>query len=58
MGLAVALALASRGIAVLVVEADQTVCAGSRAICLSRRTLEILERLGALTPFQEKGLPW
>jgi 3-(3-hydroxy-phenyl)propionate hydroxylase len=58
VGLAVALALASRGIAVLVVEADQTVCAGSRAICLSRRTLEILERLGALTPFQEKGLPW
>jgi 3-(3-hydroxy-phenyl)propionate hydroxylase len=58
VGLAVALALSSRGIAVLVVEADQTVCAGSRAICLSRRTLEILERLGALAPFQEKGLPW
>ena len=58
VGLAVALALASRGIAALVVEADQTVCVGSRAICLSRRTLEILERLGALAPFQEKGLAW
>ena len=58
VGLAVALALASRGIAVLVVEADQTVCVGSRAICLSRRTLEILDRLGALASFQDKGLAW
>lgn len=58
VGLAVALALANRGVASLVVEADQTVCVGSRAICLSRRTLEILDCLGALAPFQDKGLAW
>lgn len=58
VGFAVALSLASRGVATLIVEADQTVCIGSRAICLSRRTLEILDRLGILAPFQEKGLAW
>lgn len=58
VGLATALTLAQRGIRVLVVEADSTVCAGSRAICLSRRTLEILDCLGALKAFQDKGLPW
>ena len=58
VGLATALALARHGVLSLVVEADTTVCVGSRAICLSRRTLEILDRLGALAPFLEKGLPW
>ena len=58
VGLATALALARQSIPSLVVEADTTVCVGSRAICLSRRTFEILDRLGALAPFLEKGLPW
>ncbi len=58
VGLAAALALARRGVACVVIEADRTVCVGSRAICLSRRTLEILDRLGVLQPFAEKGLPW
>ena len=40
------------------IEADDTVCFGSRAICISRRSLEIIERLGALQGFLEKGLPW
>lgn len=58
VGLAMALALAQRQIPTLVLEADNTVCVGSRAICLSRRTLEILERLGAVQPFLQKGLAW
>ena len=58
VGLAMALALANYRIRSVVVEADDTVCMGSRAICLSRRTLEILERLGAVAPFLEKGLAW
>ena len=58
VGLATALALARQGVESLVVEADRTVCVGSRAICLSRRTFEILDRLGALAPFVGKGLAW
>jgi 3-(3-hydroxy-phenyl)propionate hydroxylase len=58
VGLAMAIALARQGIRSVVIEMDRTVCVGSRAICLSRRTLEILERLGVLDAFREKGLPW
>lgn len=58
VGLAMALALAKQGIASIVVELDRTVCVGSRAICLSRRSLEILDQLGALKSFRDKGLPW
>jgi 3-(3-hydroxy-phenyl)propionate hydroxylase len=58
VGLALGLALAKQGIPSLIVEADTTVCVGSRAICLSRRTLEILDKLGALDAFAHKGLPW
>ena len=58
VGLAVALGLASHGVASVLIEADDSVCFGSRAICISRRSLEIIERLGALRGFVEKGLPW
>jgi 3-(3-hydroxy-phenyl)propionate hydroxylase len=58
VGLAMALALAKQNIPSVIVEMDRTVCAGSRAICLSRRSLEILERLGVLQAFADKGLPW
>ncbi len=58
VGLALALALARQGVASVVVEADETVCKGSRAICLSRRSLEILDHLGALDGFLLKGLGW
>jgi len=58
VGLAAALGLAHWGIASVVVEADDAVCEGSRAICISRRSLEILQRLGAVRPFVDKGLPW
>ena len=58
VGLATALALANWGIASVVLEEDTTVCNGSRAICISRRSLEILQRLDALDPHLHKGLPW
>jgi len=57
-GLTLALALAVQGTRSLVLEADDTVCTGSRAICFSRRSLEIFERLGVLGPMLAKGLPW
>ena len=57
-GLCVALGLARQGVASVVLEADDGVCAGSRAICISRRSLEIVSRLGAGAAFLAKGLPW
>src|SRR6218665_31893 len=38
--------------------AGDCVCEGGRAACISRRSLEILERLGAVSQFLRKGLPW
>ncbi|MGU7813724.1 FAD-dependent oxidoreductase [Burkholderia sp. AW49-1] len=58
VGLAVALGLANHGIRSVLLEADDSVCHGSRAICISRRSLEIIERLGALDRFLGVGLPW
>ena len=58
VGLTAALGLATNGVPSVLVEADDSVCFGSRAICISRRSLEIEERLGALPGFLEKGLPW
>jgi 3-(3-hydroxy-phenyl)propionate hydroxylase len=58
VGLASALGLASHGVRSVVLEADDSVCVGSRAICISRRSLEIIARFGALEAFLAKGLPW
>lgn len=58
VGLASALGLARYGVPSVVLEADDGVCVGSRAICFSRRSLEILGRLKALDAVLGKGLPW
>lgn len=58
VGLSTALGLALRGVRSVIVEADDSVCEGSRAACISRRSLEILERLGVARAFLAKGLPW
>jgi 3-(3-hydroxy-phenyl)propionate hydroxylase len=58
IGLALALGLAKLGVPSIVIEADNSVCEGSRAICISRRSLQILQRLGVLDAFMAKGLPW
>jgi 3-(3-hydroxy-phenyl)propionate hydroxylase len=58
IGLAIALGLAKQGVPSIVIEADNSVCEGSRAICISRRSLQILQRLGVLDAFLAKGLPW
>ena len=57
-GLTLALGLAVQGVPSVVIEADDSVCFGSRAICFSRRSLEIFERLGVLQPIRSKGLAW
>ena len=58
VGLTVAALLARQGVASNVVEADPGYCTGSRAICLARRSLEVLDWADAATAIQEKGLPW
>ncbi len=58
VGLTVAALLARQGIASLVIEADAGYCSGSRAICMSRRSQEILGWAGAADPLVAKGLAW
>jgi 3-(3-hydroxy-phenyl)propionate hydroxylase len=58
VGLTVAALLARHGVASLVVEADEGYCSGSRAICISRRSQEILNTAGAGAALAAKALPW
>ena len=58
VGLAAAIDLAQRGVDVLLVDEDDTVSVGSRAICWSKRTLEIFDRLGCAEPLVRKGVGW
>jgi len=58
VGLTLAALLARHGIRSLVVEADDGYCTGSRAICISRRSQEILWNAGAGRAMAAKALPW
>ena len=58
VGLTAAIDLALRGIDVLVLDDDNTVSVGSRAICWAKRALEILDRLGCGDRLVAKGVSW
>jgi 3-(3-hydroxy-phenyl)propionate hydroxylase len=58
VGLTAAIDLAQRGIDVLVLDDDNTVSVGSRAICWAKRALEILDRLGCADRLAAKGVSW
>jgi 3-(3-hydroxy-phenyl)propionate hydroxylase len=58
VGLTLSALLSRQGIAHLVIEADGGYCSGSRAICISRRSQEILGWVGADAPLVDKGLSW
>lgn len=58
VGLTVAIDLAQRGQPVLLLDDDDTVSVGSRAICYAKRTLEVLDRLGCGEPIARKGVSW
>jgi hypothetical protein len=58
VGLAAAIDLAQRGIPVVVLDDDDTVSVGSRAICYAKRALEILDRLGCGERIAQKGVEW
>jgi 3-(3-hydroxy-phenyl)propionate hydroxylase len=58
VGLAAAIDLAQRGVPVVVLDDDDTVSVGSRAICYAKRSLEILDRLGVGQRIVDKGVGW
>ncbi len=58
VGLTAALDLARRGVRTVLLDEDDTVSFGSRAICFAKRTLEIYARLGLGQRFLEKGVTW
>jgi len=58
VGLATAIDLAQQGLAVVLLDDDDTVSVGSRGLCYAKRTLEILDRLGCGAPVVDKGVTW
>jgi len=58
VGLALAIDLAQREIPVVILDNDNTLSTGSRAICFAKRTLEIFDRLGCGDRMVDKGVSW
>ncbi|WP_258130085.1 FAD-dependent oxidoreductase [Achromobacter anxifer] len=58
VGLTTALDLARQGVRVVVLDDDFRLSSGSRAICFSKRTLEIWDRLGVGQRMIDKGVSW
>ncbi len=58
VGLTQALDLAYRGVPSVVLDEDNTVSVGSRAVCYAKRPLEIWDRLGVGEEFASKGVQW
>ncbi|SEA97909.1 FAD-dependent monooxygenase [Rubrimonas cliftonensis] len=58
VGLTLAIDLATRGVASVVLDDNDTVSIGSRAICWAKRTLEIFDRLGVGDRMLAKGVTW
>ncbi len=58
VGLTAALDLARRGVPVVVVDEDDTVSVGSRAVCYAKRALEVWDRLGSAARMIDKGVVW
>jgi len=58
VGLATAIDLAQQGTPVVLLDDDNKLSIGSRAICFSKRTLEILDRLQCGERMVEKGVSW
>ena len=58
IGLAAAIDLATHGVASIVVDDNNVVSVGSRAICWAKRSLEIFDRLGGGERMLAKGVTW
>ncbi len=58
VGLSLAIDLAQQGVAVVLLDNDDRLSTGSRAICFAKRTLEIFDRLGCGDVMVDKGVSW
>ena len=58
IGLALAIDLAQYGVPSVVLDDNNVVSVGSRAICWSKRALEVLDRLGVGQKCVDKGVIW
>lgn len=58
IGLSAALDLARYNIPCVLLEAEQQVSEGSRAIVFTRRSMEILQQIGVAERMSQAGLPW
>ena len=58
VGLAAAIDLAQGGVPVLLLDDDDRLSTGSRAICFAKRTLEIADSLGVGQRLVDKGVTW
>lgn len=57
-GMVTALELARHGVPSVVVTSELQFSQGSRAICFTRRSMEILQQVGVADRMTEGGLPW
>jgi 3-(3-hydroxy-phenyl)propionate hydroxylase len=58
VGLALAIDLALQQVPVVLLDNDDRLSTGSRAICFAKRTLEIFDRLGLGSRLVDKGVSW
>jgi 3-(3-hydroxy-phenyl)propionate hydroxylase len=58
VGLATAIDVAQQGVPVVLVDDDCSLSTGSRAICFSKRSLDIFDRLGCGQRMIDKGISW
>jgi 3-(3-hydroxy-phenyl)propionate hydroxylase len=58
IGMTTALVLARYGVRNVLLDRKDTLNDGSRAICIARPSMHILERIGAVAPFVAKALGW
>jgi 3-(3-hydroxy-phenyl)propionate hydroxylase len=58
VGLSVAIDLARRGIPVVLLDDSDRIGEGSRAICFSKKTLEIFDRYGCGEALRDAGVSW
>ena len=58
VGLTLALDCAARGLPVLLLDDNNRVSEGSRAVCYAKRSLEILDRLGVAPALLARGVRW
>ncbi|CAN5187465.1 FAD-dependent oxidoreductase [soil metagenome] len=58
VGLSLAIDLAQRGVSVVLLDDADRIGDGSRAICFSKRSLEVWDRLGVADRMVDKGVVW